>query len=84
MPTSGTINPNLFATKWQGVAAQARDADQDHTARIKGTSNPAEIKQSYRDSINSWKPAADRVSLGSAHTSPDGGMRSLAKARGRY
>ena len=83
---SGTIDPSVFATKWQSMARQAKDADCEHTTFIKGTSNRQEVADSFRQSVNSWKPAykKDRVEIGNHHRSPDGGMRDLARSRGKY
>lgn len=84
MANSGTINPNLFAPRWHDAAVAAKNADEDHTARIKGTNNRQEINSSFKESINSWKNMIkDSVTLGQGSPSPDGGMRELAKSRGR-
>ena len=84
MANSGTINPNLFAPRWRKFAEAAKNADLDHTARIKGTVNKQEIASSFKESINSWKKLiTDRVTLGQTNPFPDGGMRHLAKSRGR-
>ena len=83
MANSGTINPNLFAPRWHDAAVAAKNADEDHTARIKGTNNRQEINSSFKESINSWKNMIkDSVTLGQGSPSPDGGMRELAKSQG--
>lgn len=72
-----TIDPSKFATGKQETARLARDADEDHADRIKGTSSVSEIKNSFRESIDSWNPMKSKDKV-----SPDGGMRELARKRG--
>lgn len=80
---AGTIDPSKFAADKQQAARLAKNADEAHTARIKGTSNKDEIKGSFRESINSWKQdLKDTFKLQGFQQSPDGGMRELARRRG--
>ena len=80
---SGRINPSIFPKDKQALASKARDADDAHLVRIKGTASKKEIQNSFREAKKEWKPdIRDRVSLGGHRTAPDGGMRQFARSRG--
>lgn len=81
--SSGIINPDKFALPKRRLAHFAQQADEDHSARIRGTNNRREIDRSFYESIKSWNPnkSLDRVQLGTVRSVPDGGMRELARKR---
>ena len=85
IPSSGTIDPSKFATRWQETAIKAQQADESHTAFIKGTAKRSDIQTSFLKSVESFNPSksTDRVTIGQHQKSPDGGMRDLARSLGR-
>lgn len=72
-----SVNPSKFAKGKQETARLARNADEDHTRRISGTSILEEKKNSFLDSIDSWNPQKNRSKV-----KHDGGMHELARRRG--